>query len=480
MIKGSLRNRLIGTYLILAIFGVGGIVLRFGFLEQGRLLSEAERELGLQAVILASAFEEILEKFEAQGVPYQAFRDEIDRLSRNLDVQVTLLTLLGDPIYDNRFSFREMPNQLDQPEVQYALRYATKSHTRTDPLSGEERLYVAALVRHEDKIKAIVQVSISTVPLEMQIRQSWFILAGTALVILLAVVFAGLWLANYILHPLKTIQDAAARMANGNLDQQITIAGQDELSELASAFNHMAAQLKGMMERQQEFVANASHELRTPLTNIKLRAEALLAGASRDPGISQRFLQDIESEVDHMDRLTGNLLALSRIDEQQPVPQSPFDFGPFLANVAELFSLEAQAKRISLSLDAPASLPAISANADQMRQVFDNLLGNAIKFTPPNQEITIAAHQIDGNVTVTVTNAGTGIPPEDLPHIFERFYQSDKARTRTADAPGGTGLGLSIVAGIVEAHRGKIDVASSPGQGTTFTLRFPITEQPSK
>ncbi|MFQ5575774.1 MAG: sensor histidine kinase [Anaerolineae bacterium] len=474
MIRLGLRGRLLVTYLILVTLGVGGLVIRFGLLERGRVIDETEHELELQAFVLGAALDPSIEKLAEGELSYPQFGQTIAHLTQNLDARLTVLTLYGEPIYDSAEDFRVIPNQFDQAEVQFALQNSELHQIRLDPLTGEERLYAAAPISHEGDMRGVVQLSTPAAPMRAKIRQSWLILSGTALIILSAVTAASLWLANYILRPLKTMQEAATHLAAGDLNQHINTPGNDELADLARAFNHMAAQLKDMILRQQQFVANASHELRTPLTNIKLRAEALLNGARDDSVVAEKFITDIEHEADRMEHLTGNLLTLSRMDASQaPTHMKPLDMGALLAEIVATLQPLAHARQVRLTLDAPHSLPPVLANDPQLRQVFDNLLSNALKFTPPGGSIAVTARQTAAELLITVADTGQGIPPADLPHIFERFYRVDKARTRTTD-PGGSGLGLSIVQSIIKNHSGQINVSSQPGKGTIFSLRFPL------
>lgn len=485
MIKLGLRGRLVTTYLVLGVLGVGGLVFRFGLLEQNRIIEETEHNLEAEAFILEGFLEEPLHDFGEEGDEGEddgfagSFQQRLDGQTTtaigNLASRITILTLRGEPIYDNRFSPASVGNQLNQPEVQSALQGFERHDIRIDPATGEERLYAAAVVSHEDHRLGVVQLSIPTVEMRARISQTWLILLGTALVIVLSVIVASLWLANYILQPIKTLQQAATRIAGGDLDHRLEITGSDELGHLAELFNHMAAQLKQMMSQQQQFVANASHELRTPLTNIKLRAEALLNGARDEPEVAERFLKQIESEANRLGQLTVNLLALSRTDSGPAVLHTePVEVETILAERLETFGPAAEIRQVELGLACAPELPLLAANPDQLRLVIDNLLENALKYTPAGGRVSVSAAPEGSELAISISDTGRGIPAEDLPHIFERFYRVNKARTRSAD-PGGAGLGLSIVQAIVAAHRGRIEVSSNPGQGTTFILRFPLT-----
>lgn len=470
----GLRGRLVISYLTIIILGVGGLVVRFGLLEQQRILAQSQNELELQAFLLASPLSAILEDGHEDFASPSSLKQAIDNLNRPANTRLTLLTLAGEPIYDSHFPVQDIPNQYHQPEIQYALINADKPNIRYETLAGEETLFAAAPVRHDESIIAVLQLSTPTEPFYAQIRQNWLILLATALLIIVVTVAVSLWLANYIVKPIQTMHTAALRLATGDLAQRIPVAGKDELTDLAHAFNTMASRLQTMMARQQKFVANASHELRTPITNIKLRAEALLNGALQDAPVAERFLSQIEHETDRMEELTRHLLALSRLDVDPALTLRPLLLAPFLNAVVENFTPLANLRGVSLSLNVPAGLPALPVDAMQLRQVFDNLLGNALKFTPAGGQVVITARHTAKTVEIAIADTGPGILPEDLSQIFDRFYRTDKARTRAAADPGGFGLGLAIVQGIVQAHGGSIRAESLPDQGATFTLQFPL------
>ncbi len=293
----KLRDRLLLTYVLLALLGVGGLSLRFGLLEKSRIIDASEHELEIKAFTAAAAIGAPLDNFIEENSPYTDFAQSAERIARPLDARLTVLTLQGDPIYDSELDFRQLENQANRTEVQFALQGLEQHEIRLDETGRESRLYAAAPVQSENRVRGVVQLSTPTAPIDEAIFQSWLVLGSTALVIILLTIVASLWLARYILRPVTRLRSAANSFAAGDFDQKIPVTGNDELSELAQTFNSMASQLKEMITKQQLFVANASHELRTPLTNIKLRAEALLDGAVDDPEVSGKFLSDINHET---------------------------------------------------------------------------------------------------------------------------------------------------------------------------------------
>lgn len=221
---------------------------------------------------------------------------------------------------------------------------------------------------------------------------------------------------------------------------------------------------------RRDFVSNVSHELRTPLASMKALTETLQGGALEDPPAARRFLQHLENEIDNMTQSVQELLELSRIESGQvPFNLQPVEPSQLLNRAAERMALQAERAGLELTVNCPAELPVVRADADRIEHVLLNLLHNAVKFTPSGGKINISARSEGGWVMFSVRDTGVGIKPDDLPRIFERFYKADQSRSG-----GGVGLGLSIARHTVEAHGGRIWVESAPGEGSTFTFTLPL------
>ena len=224
---------------------------------------------------------------------------------------------------------------------------------------------------------------------------------------------------------------------------------------------------------RREFVANVSHELKTPLTSIQGLVETLLGGALEDPAHNRRFVTMIEEDTKRLSRLIDDLLELSQIESKAvPLQMRPVDLRALLDELAERFRQPLQEHQVTLEIALAADTPTVPADPERLRQVFLNLLDNAIKFNAPGGRVSVRAERRNEVLRVAVQDTGIGIPPADLPRLFERFYRVDKARPRQM---GGTGLGLSIVKHLVDLHRGTVEVESQPGRGSTFTVCLPFT-----
>jgi two-component system phosphate regulon sensor histidine kinase PhoR len=222
---------------------------------------------------------------------------------------------------------------------------------------------------------------------------------------------------------------------------------------------------------RKEFVANVSHELKSPLTSIQSLTETLLGGAINDSASNQRFVQLIDDDARRLSRLIDDLLSLSQIESQaEPLKRSAVALKPLIDAVVTSLRPAIDSRRLTVRIECPAAL-ALQADPDRLRQVFINLIDNAIKYNKDGGTITVSATRDNAWIKVTIADTGIGIPAKDLPRIFERFYRVDKARSREL---GGTGLGLSIVKHIIEAHGGTVSVTSELGRGSVFTVWLPV------
>lgn len=292
-----------------------------------------------------------------------------------------------------------------------------------------------------------------------------FLMAG--LIALTISIVIALLLARSVYGPVKRVTAAAGRMAQGHYDQEVPVTGPREIKALASGFNQMAQQVRLAEQKLRYFVADVSHELRTPLTSIRGFAQAMLDGTADDEATRTRAAQVIEDESKKMIRQVNELLELSRMQSGQvEMASEPVDVKDLIEHCQEVFALRAEEAGITLRAEVEPLMPIIG-DADRLEQVFSNLIDNALKHSPSGSQVTISGNNVAvKSIVITVTDSGPGIPPEQLAHIFERFYRAGAERT-------GTGLGLAIAWEIVVAHQGNIAVSSSPGEGTEFTVTLP-------
>ncbi len=299
-------------------------------------------------------------------------------------------------------------------------------------------------------------------------RFAWLLVAVGAAV--LAVGLGGAWgIATRALRPVQEIGAAAQRIADGNLAERIPVSdAASELGQLAAVLNSTFARLEAAFAEQKNFTADASHELRTPLAVLITMAQTVLA-RERSPVEYREAMQSCLKTSQQMRKLTDSLLTLARYDAgQEAIQFEAIDLADVARGSAELLQPIAAAKKIALHFALDAA-PA-TGDAQRLGQVVTNLVANAVHYNHEGGEVRIATRAEADGVRLTVADRGPGIAAEDLPHVFERFYRADKARTRSE---GRSGLGLAICKAIVDAHRGRIDVASRPGEGAEFSVWLP-------
>lgn len=285
----------------------------------------------------------------------------------------------------------------------------------------------------------------------------------------LASVGLAVMLSRMITRPLAEVGAAARRLAAGDLSTRVPRPKPEELASLADSFNQMAAELEEGERQRRDIIANTAHELRTPLTNLEGYIEAIRDGViAADAETYDSLLEETERLV----RLARSLDALSLGDAaHEPVRRSDTDLAQQLNAAAELARPTFDARSLVLERRWPATLPA-QADPDQFSQVLANLLQNAARYAPEGGVVTLAAEERGDTVLVSLTNSGEGIPPEDLPHLFERFYRVEKSRDR---ARGGAGIGLAIVKQLVEGWGGRVGAESGAGR-TRFWFSLPRTD----
>ncbi len=282
----------------------------------------------------------------------------------------------------------------------------------------------------------------------------------------------GLLMSRTLTRPLADISHAAARFAAGDYTSRTGATGGDEIGGLGRTFNTMAASLAKVEYNRREFLANVSHELKTPVASIQALAEALADGVAAEPEQQQRYLATIVGESQRIDRLIRDLLDLSQLEagELAIVPEKT-DLVAFLGREAAKYSHLLAEKGLTLRVDAPAAVPPVLTDPGRLAQIVANLISNAARHSPAGGTIVIAVQSAAGKVAVAVSDNGPGIPPEDQPYIWDRFYRVDKSRARSG---GGTGLGLAITKRLVQAMNGEITLESTPDQGAKFTFTLPV------
>ncbi len=342
---------------------------------------------------------------------------------------------------------------------------------------GRERLRVLSQpLRGNGQIIGVLQVAESLEPFyDTMTRVRIWLIVGSVLTLLLAAV-GGWWLVRRALRPVVQVTATARKIAaTRSFDERIPLkeVGKgrlDEIGELSATFNQMIEELGQVFEKNKHLMADTSHELRTPLTVIRGNLNLLRRGLVGQE--AEEALAESEEEAIRLSRLVGDLLLLSQADAEQVVEHAPVQLDTVMARVLRRCEQLAQTQQKKLEIELERN-DAVIVSGDEGRlfQVINNLAENAVRYTPENGKVTLRLEKQASKALISVKDSGIGIAAEHLPHLFERFYRVDKARSR---ALGGTGLGLAIVKYLSEAHGGTVQVESEVGKGTLFEIRLPL------
>jgi signal transduction histidine kinase len=297
---------------------------------------------------------------------------------------------------------------------------------------------------------------------------------------LVAALLMGTWIASHALGAVDQIITEVREITDGrSLHRRLAEpVVKDELGRLAQTLNQMMTRLERSFIALRRFTADASHELKTPLTVLRAGVERAIT----TPNLPQDTLATLEEtlqEINRMAELVDALLTLARADEGiAPLHRESVDLRGIVEEVQETGELLAEEAGVTMEVATATEPMVVSVDASRIRQLILNLVTNAVKYTPAGGSVRMQLGPVNGRVALSVADTGIGIAPGDLPHIFDRFWRADSARTRTGERPG-SGLGLAICKWIAEAHGGRIDVVSRPGRGTTFTVTLPRLAAPS-
>jgi two-component system phosphate regulon sensor histidine kinase PhoR len=405
-------------------------------------------------------------------------------LGRALGARVTWIAPDGRVLGDSEGDPAAMENHASRPEVAEALQGRVGSSTRVSQAVGTEFYNLAIPFQG-----GVIRLAVTTK--EIDERAAEFrnaVMLGTALAFLPAILLAAM-ISRSVSRRVGQILEYARELAEGNLNVRLMPAGGGELGMLAANLNETAEKLAFMKKRledeqgemetlervRKDFIINVSHELRTPLASIQGYTETLLDGAINDPANNIKFLNIIRQNTERLARLTGDLLVLSRIE----LGQQKFKFAfhridRLLEQNVDAMRPLAAAKNIGLAHEPVPANDEVFCDCEAFQQILSNLVENAIKYTPEGGTVTVGAKPLPtGEIEFFVKDTGIGIPAEELPRLFERFYRVDKARSR---ALGGTGLGLAIVKHLTRAQGGDVRVESKADKGSTFFFTLPARD----
>ena len=370
--------------------------------------------------------------------------------------------------------FRTALTPWDADAFQRSLHGETCFTTAIRPDGDTIRIYSVPALDSDGKVQVVVQAARSLRPTLGVLMATDHVLLGFLPVALAAAGAVGALLTGRALAPVGRFSRAAARIEAADLSERLPVEGADEFADLAQVINGMLARLECAFEQQRRFTADASHGLRSPLTVILGQASLALSGPQSDD--NRRAWERTARSARAMEQLIHDLLTLARSDAHQlEIERAPIPVCPLLETAVEMTPESERRAGAAIVCECPEGLQALG-DADHLARALHNLIANALRHTPPDGGIILHAAPVAGSqIAITVTDSGTGIAPEHLPHVQERFYRADHGRARSA---GGTGLGLAIVQTVVAAHGGNLQISSTLGRGTTVRMTLPAAANP--
>jgi len=468
-----MRTRLTLSHIFVVLVGILLILVfaSLGMMQAAR--HAAEDQLASLAIASSQALSASLHDFLTAEILIEDLQFTAACLWKETpDIHYTVFLTDGSTILNNHAGLAATEGKTP-PEVFQVLQAEGSSTVLARPNEGGTRLLFAA-VSFEEQTLGVISLEM---PLETALPTTRRYLLGLILFSLLVIVGVsalGILLARSQSASIERLAVSAGRMASGDLNVRAQVEGHKETHIVSNALNIQTSRLQSSLNELRTFVASASHELRTPLTTVKLRAEALRAGALQDPTVSDRFLTEIEDEIDRLSRMVNDLLDLSRIEGEMDTNQhTALNLGKIAAEVGDVFKARADEAGILIDLRIEPDLPVVLGDEEQLWRVLMNLMDNALNYVPRGGCITLSLTSVSGSaVRLEVHDTGLGIASEDLPNLFQRFYRTDITRQRSSRSKG-SGLGLAMCKAIIENHGGKIGVDSQLGEGSVFWVELP-------
>ncbi|MFN8379358.1 MAG: HAMP domain-containing sensor histidine kinase [Anaerolineae bacterium] len=488
---GGLRSRLFLSYTALLLVTIGVVLAAVVLLVSTRPAPPDQTYRRLAPVALSVDYRGLL---LGASVGMISLRDALQQLADGLrqvaDERGVRILLVKAP--ENRVLFDSsdeiqagttFPGTLDpytmpQSLLRGVLADQLNAVAGTAQLDGEEWRYVgvSAFALRGENVYTIFADQAETQTFRQSLTEYWPELAPVLIqatcVGLLAALLLSALISRSIARPLQEVAQAATAVADGRDDERAPVSGPQEVRAVAEAFNQMSDKVQAEQRAQQDFLANVTHDLKTPLTSIQGYSQAIVDGAAGDPVKAAGIIYD---EASRLNRLVVELTDLARLQSGRfSMHLQPINLSQLTEAISQRLAIVAREKGVQFEVITPP-VPNVQGDGDRLAQVLTNLISNALKYTPKGGSVKVNTAAANNGVVLTVADTGVGIPAEELPRIFERFYQVDKARGPRR----GSGLGLAIVAEIVHAHGGTIEASSGGnGQGATFTVWLPVNTQP--
>lgn len=470
-VKSIAQRWFINSFVVVLAILVS-IVTASGILIHNYYYSAAEQALRARASTVSS----MMMRYSSGSVSsnfYSEMRTYIESFPDKDYIELMAIDPYGDvSITSSGFSYVNKQDRMT--DYREALTSADGIGTYTGKLSnGQKIMAVTQTVNIVNSEYSAMRFVVSLETVDRVILNMMLVISGISLAVLGLVLMSGLIFVRSIVRPVREIGEAARQIAQGDLKSRIVKETDDEIGELCETINFMADELENSERLKNEFISSVSHELRTPLTAIKGWAETMVAIAD-DPVMLEKGMRVITAETERLSGMVEELLDFSRIqDGRLRLSFQRMDILAELGEAVLMYTEKARQENIEMTYNEPEMLPLIYGDKNRLRQVFINVIDNAIKYSDPGGSVKVDTFQRGEEIVITVADSGIGIQPEDLPRIKTKFFKANYSRR-------GSGIGLAVADEIVQMHRGSIDIESTPGVGTTVIITIPVLEQPEE
>lgn len=458
----SIKTRLLKSYFLIIVLTV--IISEVFLISSVKTSFYTSTKVFLSNQIKMSA-EFYNTYFSSTGLEENIAAD-VDVFWKNTPAEVQILNLSGKILMDSIGYYENTP--ITSKDFTTALSGDLGYTIYQNTNSSETLMSVSYPLKKQDKIVGIIRFITSMDRINRDIRRISFFLIFIGISVVFLSSMVSIFISNKITKPIKVITDGAEKMAEGNFHDKITKTTDDELGKLTDTLNYMSEEILKNEKLKNEFIASVSHELRTPLTSIKGWAVALGLYSTDDNEELKDGLNIIEQEADRLSLLVEELLDFSKlISGKITLKKECLNLYDFINYMVKQISPRCTRENISLSTEHHCELPDIYADKNRLKQIFINILDNALKFTPKGGNITISTKLDNDFITISIKDTGCGIPAKDLPKVKEKFYKGKNSKSKN-------GIGLSICDEIITLHNGKLDIRSVENKGTEVQIMLPV------
>ncbi|HEY9061710.1 MAG TPA: ATP-binding protein [Pseudobacteroides sp.] len=458
-----LTNFILTIVICLAIAGIS-----LSFVIRNYISEQKENELVLKAQVIAQSTKHFFVKNEN---PHD-YINTINHLDSNLGTEVWAVDENGIVIAAAAEHLNCEGSKLSSAELKEMQSGRLTVSNGYSEYFKDPVIRVTTPIIDKNKVIGAVIVYSPVKGIDEATRRLVFMMIFAAIISLSIALIFCIYTSKKIAKPVQKMAEASMEVADGNKFTHVPISTEfKEFNQLAGSFNHMLERIEQNEKRMKDFVGNVSHELKSPLTSIKGFIEALIDGKGKTAERTQKFLSIMDKEANRLIKLIDDLLILCKADSIVKVEPQKINIIKLIQEVITNFEVNAHQKLVSFKLDCASKLLYAKVEPHSLKQIMINLLDNAIKYSPENSQILVTVSPNSNEVEISITDRGPGIPEEDIPNIWDRFYRVDKARSRET---GGTGLGLAIVKELIDKNGGEISVKSNIGKGTTFKFKLPI------